>query len=158
MNDNLFKSSPCCALTEEYALEISQWEYEFPYDVYNFKGRPNGYLLDKSTWGTEQFCLVYKSIVIVQVACQFDGNDLWVGWSLNPELCGKGRGFEFVSKCILEIRKLKNFSGSIFLRVSASNQRAVKAYQKAGFEYIETIQDEIAYTNNIEDFWIMKHK
>ena len=52
MNDNLFKSSTFCALTEEYALEISQWEYETPYDVYNFKGRPNGYLLDKSTWGT----------------------------------------------------------------------------------------------------------
>lgn len=49
MNDNLFKASTFCALTEEYALEISQWEYEFPYDVYNFKGRPNGYLLDKST-------------------------------------------------------------------------------------------------------------
>lgn len=26
---------------------------------------------------------------------------------------------------------------------------------KAGFRYLETIQDEIAYSDCIEDFWVM---
>ena len=156
MKDNLFENSSLCALTEEYAFEISQWEYAPPYDVYNFKGHPNGYLFDRSVWGTEQFCLVKDNAVIGQVACQRDGDNLWVGWSLNPKLCGGGNGSLFVKKCVSELCKIKNHNGSIVLRVAVSNQRAVKAYQKAGFEYAETILDEIAYTNRMEDFWVMK--
>ena len=58
------------------AMEISQWKYDKPYDAYNFKGNPHGYLLNKDTWGKEQFCLLGKGNIIGQVACQFDGNNL----------------------------------------------------------------------------------
>lgn len=153
---DIFKTSKFCALTEEYADQISQWEYEKPYDVYNFKGRPNGYLFDKKSWGTEQFCLVNGDTVIGQVACQMCEGDLWVGWALAPWLCGNKNGAEFVIKCVSEIRKTMNFDGNILLRVAFSNKRAIKAYQNAGFEYVDTIEDEIAYTNKTEDFWIMK--
>jgi RimJ/RimL family protein N-acetyltransferase len=51
-----------------------------------------------------------------------------------------------------------DYNGTIYLRVVAWNRRAIKAYEKAGFVYSETIQDEIAYTNNIEDFWVMENK
>lgn len=34
-------------------------------------------------------------------------------------------------------------------------KNATKAYQKAGFTYPETIQDEIAYSGKTEDFWVM---
>jgi ribosomal-protein-alanine N-acetyltransferase len=91
-----------------------------------------------------------------QVACQFFESDLWVGWSLAPELCGQRNGYQFVRKCVDEIRRMKSFTGTVKLRVSARNIRAIKAYQKAGFRYLETIQDEVAYTNHIEDFWVME--
>lgn len=146
------------SLTETSAFEISQWEYEKPYDVYNFKGRPNGYLLNKETWGKEQFCLADDDKVIGFVACQYDHNDLWVGWSLSPLYCGLGQGHLFIKKCIEEIRKEFNYYNTIFLRVAAWNKRAVQAYQKAGFAYKQTIKDEVAYTNVIEDFWVMTHK
>lgn len=48
-----------------------------------------------------------------------------------------------------------NYKGSIYLRVAESNKRAINAYKKAGFIYEETIQDEIAYSNYSENFWIM---
>ncbi|MDD2268669.1 MAG: GNAT family N-acetyltransferase [Eubacteriales bacterium] len=147
-----------CFLQElkvETAKEISQWEYDEPYDVYNFKGRPNGYLMDQKTWGTEQFALCYDNILVGQIACQFDDDNLWVGWSLSPKLCGRGNGHLFVKRCIEEIRKIKTYNGKIYLRVSASNKRAIKAYQKSGFVYLKTIQDGVAYSNNIEDFWVM---
>lgn len=44
-----FTNSRMIALTKDTAAQISQWEYEKPFDVYNFKGRPNGYLMDAST-------------------------------------------------------------------------------------------------------------
>lgn len=142
-------------LSETTAMEISMWEYEKPYDIYSFKGRSNAYLMKKKTWGVEQFALCCENITIAQVACQFDNNSLWVGWSLSPKLCGKGNGFLYIKKMVQEIRKTINYTDTIYLRVAAKNKRAIKAYQKAGFQYKETIQDEVAYTNITEDFWVM---
>ena len=143
------------SLTEEAVDVIYQWEYDKPYHVYSFNSHSNDCLLRKDSWGIEQFCLLYEEKVIGQVACQFDSEDLWVGWSLAPEYCGKGNGHLFVQKCVEQIRQKKQYKGDIYLRVAATNKRAIKAYQKAGFVYDSTIQDEVAYTNHIEDFWVM---
>ena len=114
------------------------------------------YLLDEAIWGVEQFCLTCDGIVLGQVACQYEGDDLWVGWSMAPELTGQGNGAAFVTRCVHEIRRVKAHSGRILLRVSARNKRAIKAYQKAGFRHVEIIQDEIAFSNHMEDFWVME--
>lgn len=143
-------------LTKETVAEISLWEYEAPYDAYSFKGHHDEYLLDASIWGVEQFCLACDGIVLGQVACQYEGDDLWVGWSMAPEFTGQGNGTSFVERCVQEIRRVKDHNGRILLRVSARNKRAIKAYQKAGFRYVETIQDEIAFSNHMEDFWVME--
>ena len=143
-------------LTKETVAEMSQWEYEAPYDAYSFKGHHDEYLLDESIWGVEQFCLTYDGIVLGQVACQYEGDDLWVGWSMAPEFTCQGNGAVFVERCVQEIRRVKGHTGRILLRVSARNKRAIKAYQKAGFRYVETIQDEIAFSDNMEDFWVME--
>ncbi len=153
--ENKLRSCQLYPLSRKYALQIAQWEYAPPYAEYSFRGYPDEWLMDESTWGVEQFCLADGDYVIAQVACQFEGNDLWVGWSLAPDLCGKGNGSEFVSLCVAYLAELKKPAGRILLRVAARNKRAIKAYQKAGFVYLETIQDEIAYTNHIEDFWVM---
>lgn len=143
-------------LTKETVAEMSRWEYEAPYDAYSFKGHHDEYLLDESIWGVEQFCLTYDGIVLGQVACQYEEDNLWVGWSMAPELTGQGNGAAFVTRCVQEIRRVKGYTGRLLLRVSARNKRAIKAYQKAGFRYVETIQDEIAFSDHMEDFWVME--
>ena len=152
----MFENSILKPLTKEIATEISNWEYESPYEAYSFKGHPTDWLMDEATWGTEQFCLMNDETILGQVACQLDGADLWVGWSMAPELCGKGNGSEFIKQCVKEIRNFTGHTGRIMLRVAARNERAIRAYQKAGFCYIGTIQDEIAYSNQLEDFWVME--
>ena len=143
-------------LTKETVAVISQWAYEAPYGEYSFMGHHDEYLLDESLWGVEQFCLTCDGIILGQVACQYEGDDLWVGWSMAPELTGQGNGAAFVTRCVQEIRRVKGHTGRILLRVSARNKRAINAYQKAGFRYVETIRDEIAFSNHIEDFWVME--
>ena len=143
-------------LTKEIVAKISGWEYEAPYDAYSFKGHHDEYLLDESIWGIEQFCLTCDGIILGQVACQYEDDDLWVGWSMAPAFTGQGNGATFVSRCVQEIRRVKAHTGRILLRVSARNKRAIKAYQKAGFRYVETIQDEIAFSGLMEDFWVME--
>ncbi len=73
-----------------------------------------------------------------------------------PQLCGKGNGSKFIKQCVQELRRVTGHRGRILLRVAVRNQRAIWAYQKAGFCYVETIQDEIAYSNHMEDFWVME--
>jgi ribosomal-protein-alanine N-acetyltransferase len=128
-----FTNCQMISLTRNAALEIRQWEYKNPYDAYNFKGHPNSYLMDESKWGTEQFCLMDNEMILGHVACQFDGDDLWVGWSMAPQLCGKGNGCEFIKRCVKELRRITGHTGRILLRVAAWNKRAIFAYQKAGF-------------------------
>lgn len=143
-------------LTKETVAVISLWEYEAPYEAYSYKEHHDEYLLDESIWGIEQFCLTCDGIILGQVACQYEGEDLWVGWSMAPEFTGQGNGAAFVSCCVREIRRVKEHTRRILLRVSARNKRAIRAYQKAGFRYVETIQDEIAFSDNMEDFWVME--
>lgn len=143
-------------LNTQYAAVIAQWEYATPYDIYNFKDHPLDYLMDEKTWGTEQFALCCGEAVIGQVACQFFEGTLWIGWAQSPAFCGSGNGHVFVKKCVEEIRNATDFRGRIALRVAASNIRAVKAYQRAGFVYRETIVDEVAYSEHFEDFWVME--
>ena len=143
-------------LTKETVAVISLWEYEAPYEAYSFKGDLDEYLLDESIWGVEQYCLICDGIILGQVACQYEGDDLWVGWSMAPEFTGQGNGGVFVERCVREIQRVKAHNGRILLCVSARNKRAIKAYQKAGFRYVETIQDEIAFSDNMEDFWVME--
>ena len=152
------ENSSLMPLSADVVAEMSQWAYEAPYSAYSIKGHEDEYLLDESTWGTEQFCLVADGAVIGQVACQFENDDLWVGWSMAPQYCGQGNGAAFVDRCVKELRRIKAHTGRVLLRVSARNIRAIKAYQKAGFRYVETIQDEIAYSDHIEDFWVMERK
>ena len=151
-----FENGVLLPLSVETVTEISGWEYEAPYEAYSFKGHQDEYLLDESIWGAEQFCLTCDGIVLGQVACQFEGDNLWVGWSMAPEFTGRGYGTAFVECCVREIRAVKGHTGRILLRVAAWNQRAIKAYQKAGFRYVETIQDEIAFSGLLEDFWVME--
>ncbi|MBP3593154.1 MAG: GNAT family N-acetyltransferase [Lachnospiraceae bacterium] len=152
----MFEKGILKPLTKETATEISNWEYESPYEAYSFKGHPSGWLMKESTWGIEQFCLIDGGTVFGHVSCQFDEANLWVGWSMAPILCGKGCGSEFIKQCVKEIRKVTGHTGRILLRVAAWNKRAIRAYQKAGFRYIETIEDEIAYSNHLEGFWVME--
>lgn len=152
----MFENSVLKSLIKETATEISNWEYESPYVTYSFKGHPSGWLMDETTWGKEQFCLISGATILGQVACQLDGTDLWVGWSMAPKLCGKGSGGEFIKQCVKEIRRVTGHTGRILLRVAAWNKRAIRAYQKAGFRFVETIEDEIAYSNHLEEFWVME--
>lgn len=155
-NQNSIVNSLLEPLTRDTANQIAQWEYEAPYDAYSIKGHHDEYLLDESTWGTEQFCLVQGGILLGQVSCQYEGNTLWVGWSMAPQFCGQGNGAVFVERCVKELCRIKSHNGRVLLRVSARNRRAIKAYRKAGFRYVETILDEIAYSDHLEDFWVME--
>ncbi|UOW66782.1 GNAT family N-acetyltransferase [Paraclostridium bifermentans] len=117
---------------------IFLWRYDKPYNVYDLY--LNDYLKNSDSWGVEQFALVKNDNIIAYVSCQLIKNDMWVGWSLRPSLCGSGIGQNFVTKCIMELVKLKkHYIKDIYLKVYSWNTRAIKTYEKAGFVHYDKL-------------------
>lgn len=141
------------SLNNEIVKDIMLWKYEKPYDVYNLQ--QNEYLKDYGTWGDEQFVLVDKHNIIAYVSCQIIDKEMWVGWSLRPDLCGKGIGTDFVKKCIDELISIKEYSGDhMFLKVTNWNTRAIKVYEKLDFtKYDKLVRLE---NGNYVEYLIMK--
>ncbi|MDU6482961.1 MAG: GNAT family N-acetyltransferase [Paeniclostridium sordellii] len=131
-----FDNYKLVSLNNEILNHIFLWRYESPYNIYDLYS--NDYLKNHDLWGIEQFALVENRNIIAYVSCQVIQNDMWIGWSLRPDLCGKGIGQRFVRKCINELIELKrHYRKDIFLKVQSWNTRAIKVYEKSGFIYYD---------------------
>jgi ribosomal protein S18 acetylase RimI-like enzyme len=62
-----------------------------------------------------------------------------LGLGMHPELCGQGRGSDFVRAIAEEVRRRKP-EDEIDLEVLTWNQRAIRAYEAAGFELTDTYE------------------
>lgn len=162
----MFKFVP---MNQQYAEEMIQnWQYGEFYRLYDYKNEAEC-LLDVNNWGKTRFAVLDKnSDLIGELTTEFyrvvDKNDeddgyvefdavknipqelleLWVGFGLKPELTGQGLGETFVRACVKFAISFHQYKGTeVKLGVAAFNQRAVKTYQKAGFEIFDQIQAEI---------------
>lgn len=64
-----------------------------------------------------------------------------IGLGLRPDLTGKGKGYGFL-KAGIEFVQTKYKPDKITLSVAAFNQRAIKVYQKLGFQEAGTFPQE----------------
>ncbi|MEF9992247.1 MAG: GNAT family N-acetyltransferase [Peptostreptococcaceae bacterium] len=135
--------------------KICSWRYENPYDIYDLY--LNDYIKDSYSWGIEQFVLVEDDNIIAYVSCQIIEEDMWVGWSLRPDLCGNKTGIDFVNKCISELIRLKkHYMKDIFLKVINWNTRAIRVYEKLGFIFYDKLTR--LENNKLSEYSIMMKK
>lgn len=128
-------------LTEKNAMELCQWRYEPPYDIYNL---PDWGTVKKENWGManeekrkHEFHAIYSSEALVGFFRLVKKEDhIMLGLGLCPDLCGKGVGRELIG-LILTTAKEKYGTIKIQLEVRAFNVRAIKCYQTAGFVAID---------------------
>lgn len=83
--------------------------------------------------------------------CNFDDEalinerELWIGFGLRPDLVGQGHGIKFVMACVEYAIQNSHYRGEyVRLGVALFNQRAIKTYEKAGFEKFEQTVGEIS--------------
>ena len=167
----------------KYAEEmIKNWKYDGIYHIYDYKNEESD-LLNQSIWGIEKFAALNENNDLAgeltieflrkksnpdEEGCVIDYNivknnpiknyDMWLGWGLKPELCGKGIGFKFVSDCInFSLEKYRYNGEYVKCAVAVFNERAIKVYKKIGFEtfYIK-MNGEIA--NEKYQFFHMQKK
>ncbi|WP_274648471.1 GNAT family N-acetyltransferase [Paenibacillus humicola] len=130
-------------LSTQLAEELCGWRYEPPYDFYHW-----------SSWEVmQQLGLEFGDPAIRerQYAAVLDRNGTFIGFGqffpllgvtriglgIRPGLCGRGIGPHMVSALVREaLRRAPN--DEIDLEVHVWNERAIRAYAKAGFVITDT--------------------
>ncbi len=147
-------------MTKESALKIMTWTYEEPYKVYSLASSEEVFkeLIDGSYYEVEDESLIgyYCYGKNAQVPPEedivvYDGDFIDIGLGLIPKLCGKGKGKEFVTKCI-EFAKEEFKNNSIRLTVLDFNIRAIKVYESLGFK------KTVSFKRNGKTFIVMENK
>lgn len=122
-------------MVQEEAREISNWRYEPPYDFYDATSDPDDLreLLDPERRKDAYFSAFDEEGNLVgffQLEAQ--GETVDVGLGLRPDLTGVGLGLDYLLAGIDFARE--RFSPARFtLAVATFNERAIRAYERAGF-------------------------
>lgn len=120
--------------TEDEKYEICGWKYEGDYAIYDM-GSYEEMKEKKIAFANPQmyvesfldnneligFCNLYD-----------DGDEVFFGIGVNPQLCGKGYGVGMIEKMYLISKKIFP-QKPLYLEVRTWNKRAVNCYKKAGF-------------------------
>ena len=155
-------------MDKAYASEIVEtWKYEDEYSIYDYSNEAD-HMLDSEAWGTGIFAVLNEEGELVgELSVEFFDEDdnyteysefnnkelinqreLWIGFGMRPDLIGQGRGGEFVTACVGYAVNQTQYQGEyVRLGVAEFNQRAIRAYEKAGFEIFKrekgTINGEV---------------
>jgi len=130
-------------MSEDYAIEILNWRYEFPYDFYNNEVNPDSL---KEMLGDSYFIVLDQHNSLIGFFCTGDSAqvpagrqfgaysedmvDLGIG--MKPELTGQGHGTAFFAFVLRYAQD--NYEGvPIRLTVAKFNERAIHLYEKFGF-------------------------
>jgi [ribosomal protein S18]-alanine N-acetyltransferase len=150
-------------ITPSDARAISRWRYEEPYSIYDGDPTSVGALLqprfsyhsvyDERGDLTGYFCFgedaqvaAGKRLGVYEVEPALD-----LGLGMRPDLTGMGLGEAFVHAGLRFAREV--YSPPAFrLTVATFNRRAIRVYERAGFETIETFG---AATLDVEKEWLL---
>ncbi|WP_274366258.1 GNAT family N-acetyltransferase [Paenibacillus thermotolerans] len=142
-------------MTETIAGEISQWTYPHPYDLYSMDGSKEciSELMNGDYFFVEDDCNQIIGFVCCGSSARVPGgyeagiykddDVLDIGLGLRPEVTGKGLGSDFVYHAVQFIGTYFGKS-KIQLVVAAFNERAIKAYRKAGFTLGELFHSRVS--------------
>jgi ribosomal-protein-alanine N-acetyltransferase len=132
-------------MNETYAHAIASWHYEGIYAFYDMDQDIEDLeeLLDPHSWTGRYCAVVDERGELVGFFC-FETEDeaVVIGLGLKPDCTSRGLGQAFV-EAGLEYAKQKLDPAMFRLSVAAFNQRAIRVYEKVGFEPDGTYIDEI---------------
>ena len=145
-------------MNKDYATTIvDTWTYDDEYAIYNYANEAD-HMLDAESWGTGLFAVLSAAGDLVgELSIEFfdaqgryteyhdfkdealiNQRELWIGFGLRPELVGHGHGAEFVVACAdFAVRQCRYRGTYVYLGVAVFNQRAIKTYEKAGFQVFD---------------------
>ena len=128
-------------LTEEHAGEIAEWRYEFPYEWYDTATDPARVELFANPARRDGLRAVVDDEGSLIGFFNFvrEGDEVRIGLGIRPDLTGQGLGSQFIGAGLRYATK--EWSPKRFrLWVAWWNERALRAYRRAGFREIESTE------------------
>jgi Acetyltransferase (GNAT) family. len=125
------------ALTEQHAKEIAEWRYEFPYEWYDTAADPRRIELFANPARRDGLRAVVDDDGELIGFFNFvrEGDEVRVGLGIRPDLTGQGLGARFIEAGLQYATN--EWSPKRFrLWVAWWNERALRAYRRAGFEEV----------------------
>lgn len=147
-------------MTIEHARQISTWTYPGGYALYSFQ--PDRETLDELMGGeyfscTEgdgslagYFCYGAAARIPAVEADAYPEGFLDIGLGMAPQLCGKGRGVDFLTAG-MDYGRAAFPPASFRLTVAAFNERAISVYRKLEFCISSTLTHKISQ----DSFYLM---
>lgn len=152
----------CTLMDEEDARAICAWRYEGQYAVYNLGNievavkemldrRSPHYAVRDERDELVGFYAFGSSATVedhVEPGLYAENNAIFIGLGLKPDLMGKGMGLEFIN-AELDLAR-EQFAPDCFrLYVLSFNKRAIRAYEKAGFEWVRVFMQRDMHGENV---------
>jgi RimJ/RimL family protein N-acetyltransferase len=137
-------------MDEASAREILTWRYEPPYDIYN----ANADKAEPFVQALLDPAYAYHTIAdehgdLVGYCCfgadarvpggDYDADALDIGLGMRPDLTGQGHGLAFF-ETIADFARRTFAPRALRVTVATFNQRAIRVYEKAGFERKQAFQ------------------
>jgi ribosomal-protein-alanine N-acetyltransferase len=129
-------------MNKEYANEIAyNWKYDGIYSFYDMTADEDDLreFLNENSWTDHYFAVLDdKSELVGFYSFFFECGIMSIGFGLKPELTGRRSGSKFVIVGInFGVEKFNYKQNCIMLAVASFNKRAIKAYEKIGFQSVE---------------------
>ena len=147
-------------LQPEHASAICEWSYPAPYNIYGWLSWDQMQALEIEFGNPqireEQYIAVLdKTEELIGFAQLFPMEQVTrLGLGMRPDRCGRGLGKSFVEAVVAEARNRRP-SDQIDLEVLCWNERAIRAYSKAGFQI--TDKYEKLTPSGEQSFYCMVH-
>ena len=123
--------------TEQHALEIAEWRYEFPYEWYDTASDPRRIELFANPARRDGLRAVVADDGELIGFFNFvrEGDEVRVGLGIRPDLTGRGLGAQFIDAG-LRYATEEWMPRRFRLWVAWWNERALRAYRRAGFRKV----------------------
>jgi ribosomal-protein-alanine N-acetyltransferase len=129
-------------LTDRHALEIATWRYEFPYEWYDTSADPRRVELFADPAQRTHLCAVVDDDGELVGFFNFvpEGREVRIGLGMRPDLTGRGFAQPFIRAGLGYARR--EWQPRTFrLWVASWNERALRAYRRAGFHEVERAEE-----------------
>ncbi|MGH2539349.1 MAG: GNAT family N-acetyltransferase [Actinomycetota bacterium] len=150
------------AFTDVDADAVASWRYPPPYDVYDVSEDPSldEEMRDPTRWGVSWFAVDDEASgeiagFLELVASESESGDgtqveveIEIGLGLRPDLTGRGIGVELTEAGLRFSRERWN-PRTFALDVFPWNERAIRCYEKVGFERGEVYVRRFASGNEV---------
>ena len=126
------------ALSDEHAAAIGGWQYEFPYEWYDTSSDPRKVELFAHPQKRESLRAAVDDDGELVGFFNFvrEGDEVRIGLGMRPDLTGQGLAQPFI-QAGLDYASLEWRPKKFRLWVAAWNERALRAYRRAGFREVK---------------------